>query len=138
MKLRTQTLIIMNTLKNYVQLIGHLGNNPELKIFDSGKKKTSVSLATNEVYKNKQGEQVKTTQWHRLVAWGSTAESMGRFLQKGSEIAIQGKLTHRSYQDAKGETKYITEVVVNEFINLSKKSKEDQVPVVAEEQAQPF
>ena len=129
----------MNTLKNHVQLIGNLGSNPELKVFDSGKKMISVNMATNEVYTNKQGEQVTETQWHRIVAWGGTAETMSRLLQKGSEVIIQGKLRHRSYEDKNGVTKYITEVVVQDFLALFRKPKdEEQVPVVAEEEQMPF
>lgn len=110
----------MTTLKNNVQLIGRLGNDPELRTFDSGKKMTAFSLATNEVYYNNKGEKVEDTQWHNIVAWGKKAEVIDGYLKKGSEIAIQGKLVNRKYEK-EGATKYITEINLNEFLMLDKK-----------------
>ncbi len=110
----------MNNLKNKVQLIGNLGNDPELKKLDSGRILVKANLATNDRYTNTQGEQKDETQWHRLVAWGKTAEKMEKLLKKGSEIALEGKLTHRSYTDDKGVARYITEVIVNEFMLLNR------------------
>ncbi|MDY7396637.1 single-stranded DNA-binding protein [Aureibaculum sp. 2210JD6-5] len=110
----------MNALKNKVQLIGNLGNNPEIMTFDSGKKKASFTIATNEHYKNVKGEKVTDTQWHNLVAWNKTAEIIEKYLVKGSEVAIEGKLTSRSYEDKDGNKKYITEIVVNELLMLGK------------------
>lgn len=110
----------MNNLKNKVQLIGNLGGDPESKKLDGGKTLTKVSLATNDVYTNTQGEKVTETQWHKVIAWGKTAERMDKLLKKGSEVALEGKLTHRSYTDDKGTTRYITEVVVNEFMLLNR------------------
>ncbi len=110
---------IMN-LRNSVQLIGHLGKNPEIKRLDSGKVLTKVTIATNDYYKNASGEKITDTQWHNLVAWGKTAENMNKFLKKGSEVCIQGKLTHRNYEDSNGVTRYFSEISVNEFISLSK------------------
>jgi single-strand DNA-binding protein len=111
----------MNTLRNKVQLIGNLGNKPEIITLDSGKKLAKFSIATNETYKNAQGEKVTETQWHNLVAWNKTAEIAEKYLEKGREIVIEGKLTSRSYDDANGVKKYITEVVVNEFLMLGNK-----------------
>jgi single-strand DNA-binding protein len=111
----------MNNLRNKVNLIGNLGNNPEVKVFESGKKMVRLSLATSENYKNTNGEKVEETQWHNLVAWGKTADIAEKYLQKGSELAIEGKLTYRSYEDKNGEKKYITEIVVNELMMLGKK-----------------
>ena len=111
----------MNTLRNKVQLIGNLGNNPEIITLDSGKKLAKFSIATNENYKNAQGEKVTDTQWHNLVAWNKTAEIVEKYLEKGKEIAIEGKLTSRSYEDKDGAKKYITEVVVNELLLLGNK-----------------
>lgn len=111
----------MTTLKNNVQLIGRLGNDPEMRTFDSGKKMTSFSLATNETYFNNKGEKVEDTQWHNIVAWGKKAETIESFLKKGSEIAIQGKLVNRKYEK-EGITKYITEISLNEFLMLDKKA----------------
>jgi single-strand DNA-binding protein len=110
----------MNAMKNRVQLIGHVGNDPEIKTFDGGKTLANFTLATNESYKNDKGEKVEETQWHRLVAWGKTAEIIEKYVTKGKEIAIDGKLTHRSYDDKNGEKRYVTEVVVNEVLLLGK------------------
>ena len=111
----------MSTLRNKVQLIGNLGNNPEIITLESGKKLAKMSIATNETYKNTQGEKVTDTQWHNVVAWNKTAEIIEKYLQKGSEIAIEGKLTSRSYDDKDGNKKYITEVVCNELLMLGSK-----------------
>jgi len=111
----------MNNLRNKVNLIGNLGTDPEVKIFDSGKKKVRLSLATSDNYKSNNGEKVESTQWHNLVLWGKMAEVAEKYLQKGSELAVEGKLTYRSYDDKNGERKYFTEIVVNELIMLGKK-----------------
>ena len=111
----------MNTLRNKVQLIGNLGNTPEIITLDSGKKLAKFSIATNENYKNAQGEKVTETYWHNLVAWNKTAEIVEKYLEKGKEVAIEGKLTSRSYDDKDGNKRYITEVVVNELLMLGNK-----------------
>ena len=110
----------MSTLRNKVQLIGHVGNDPEIKTFDGGKKLAKLNVATNESYKNDKGEKVEETQWHNLVAWGKTAEIIEKYVVKGKEIAIEGKLTHRSYEDKNGEKRYVTEVVIDEVLLLGK------------------
>ncbi|MDE3235575.1 MAG: single-stranded DNA-binding protein [Bacteroidota bacterium] len=106
----------MYTLKNKVQLIGHLGNVPEIKTIAGGKKVASFNIATNETYRNTKGEKVTETQWHRLVAWGKVAEIAEKHLQKGTEVAIEGKLVSGSYTDKQGNKKYITQVQVNELL----------------------
>ncbi len=111
----------MNTLRNKVQLIGNLGNNPEIIELESGKKLAKFSIATNETYKNAQGEKITDTQWHNVVAWNKTAEIAEKYLEKGKEIAVEGKLTSRSYDDKDGNKRYITEVVVNELLMLGNK-----------------
>jgi single-strand DNA-binding protein len=111
----------MYALKNKVQLIGNLGNNPEIKTLDGGKKLARFSVATNEVYRNTKGEKVTETQWHNLVAWGRVAEIAEKFLTKGSEVAIEGKLMNRTYNDKDGVKKYFTEVQVNELLMLGDK-----------------
>ena len=111
----------MNNLRNKVQLIGNLGNAPEIINLESGKKLAKFAIATNESYKNAKGETVKETQWHNLVAWGETAEIVEKYLTKGNEVAIEGKLTSRSYEDKEGNKKYVTEVVVNELLMLGGK-----------------
>jgi single-strand DNA-binding protein len=110
----------MSTLRNKVQLIGHVGNDPEIKSFDGGKKLAKLNVATNESYKNEKGEKVEETQWHSLIAWGKTADIIEKYVVKGKEIAIEGKLTHRSYEDKNGEKRYVTEVVIDELLMLGK------------------
>ena len=110
----------MSTLRNKVQLIGNVGNAPEVKNLESGKKVATFSIATNEFYKNSKGEKVQNTQWHNIVAWGKTAEIIERYAGKGKEIAIEGKLTSRSYETKEGEKRYVTEVVASEILITGK------------------
>ena len=110
----------MNTLRNKVQLIGNLGNDPEIINLESGKTLAKFSIATNESYKNAQGEKVTDTQWHNIVAWGKTAQIVEKFVSKGKEVAIEGKLTTRSWEDKDGMKRYITEVVCSELLMLGK------------------
>jgi single-strand DNA-binding protein len=113
----------MNALKNKVQLIGNLGNAPEIKKTDNGKKLARFSIATNETYQNAKGEKVTETTWHNLVAWGKLADVAEKYLIKGTEIVIEGKLINRSYNDKEGNKKYISEVQVNEMLMLGSKEK---------------
>ena len=117
----------MSTLRNKVQLIGNLGNTPEIITLESEKKVAKFSIATNESYKNSQGEKVTDTQWHNVVAWNKTAEIIERYLEKGSEVAVEGKLTSRSYETKEGEKRYVTEVVVSELLMLGKKQWENRM-----------
>ena len=110
----------MNALRNKVQLIGHVGQDPEIKNLDGGKKVANLTIATNDSYKNDKGEKVEQTEWHKVVAWGKTAEIIEKYVTKGKEIAIEGKLTHRSYDDKNSEKRYITEVVANDLLLLGK------------------
>jgi single-strand DNA-binding protein len=110
----------MNTLRNKVQLIGNLGNDPEIINLESGKTLAKFSIATNESYKNTSGEKVTDTQWHNVVAWGKTAEIIEKYVTKGKEVAVEGKLTSRSYETKEGEKRYVTEVVCNELLMLGK------------------
>ena len=100
----------MNSLRNRVQLIGNLGMNPEIKTISTGNKMAKFSLATNETFKNNKGEKITETQWHNVVAWGKLAEIVEKILEKGKEVAIEGKLVSRSYDDKDGNKKYITEI----------------------------
>ena len=111
----------MNTLRNKVQLIGNLGNDPEIITLESGKKLAKLSIATNETYKNAAGEKITDTQWHNVVAWNKTADIIEKYLKKGNEVAIEGKLTSRSYETSAGEKRYITEVICNELLMLGNK-----------------
>jgi len=108
----------MSTLRNKVQLIGNVGNAPEIKNLESGKKVASFSIATNEFYKNSNGEKVQNTQWHSIVAWGKTAEIVENYVGKGKEIAIEGKLTSRFYETKEGEKRYVTEILASEILLL--------------------
>jgi single-strand DNA-binding protein len=111
----------MYTLKNKVQLIGILGNAPEVKNTESGKKLVRFSIATNEIYRNAKGEKVKETTWHNLIVWGKVADIVEKYLIKGSEVAVEGKLINRSYTDTNGVKRYITEVEVSELLMLGGK-----------------
>lgn len=111
----------MNTLRNKVQLIGNLGNDPEIILLENGKKIAKFSIATNDTYKNAQGEKVVDTQWHNVVAWNKTAEIIEKYVEKGKEIAVEGRLTNRSYETKEGEKRYITEIVCNELLLLGSK-----------------
>jgi single-strand DNA-binding protein len=110
----------MNTLRNKVQLIGHVGNAPEILTLESGKKLAKFSIATNESYKNAKGEKITDTQWHNIIAWGKTAELIENYVPKGKEVGVEGKLTSRSYEDKDGIKRYVTEVVCNELLLLGK------------------
>jgi len=112
----------MSTLRNSVRLIGNVGNQPEIKNFDQNKKLAKLSIATNETYKNEKGEKVTDTQWHNLIAWGKTADLIEKFVNKGTEIGIEGKLTSRNYTDKEGVKRYLTEVVVNELLLMGNKA----------------
>ena len=110
----------MNALKNKVQLIGNLGKTPEIRNTESGKKLARFSVATNETYRNAKGEKVTETQWHNLIAWGKVAEHVEKYLEKGSEVVIDGKLVNGNYLDKEGNKKYYTEILVNEFLLVAK------------------
>lgn len=112
----------MNAMKNKVQLIGNLGQDPDIKSFGEDKKVAHLSVATNENYRNAKGEKVTETQWHNVVAWGKLAEIAEKYLVKGTEVVIEGKLINRNYTDKEGVKKYITEVQANELLILTKKS----------------
>jgi len=106
-------------MKNRVQLIGHVGQEPEVKTVNN-KKVANITIATNDYYYNEKGDKVEQTEWHRVTAWGKTAEIIEKFVAKGKEIGIEGKLTHRSYDDKEGNKKYITEILANEVLLLGK------------------
>jgi single-strand DNA-binding protein len=112
----------MYALKNKVQLIGNMGAKAEVRTTESGKKIAKFSLATHETYRNAKGEKVEETQWHQLVAWGKLAEITEKYTDKGSELVVEGKLVHRSYEDKEGNKKYFTEIQVNEILLLGDKS----------------
>jgi single-strand DNA-binding protein len=116
----------MNKLNNNVRLIGNLGFDPEVREIAKGRKVARISVATNETYTNTEGEKVTDTQWHTVVAWGRTADLVQRFLRKGSPIAMEGRLVHRSYQAKDGLKRYVTEIVLNDFKLIGPKREELQ------------
>jgi single-strand DNA-binding protein len=111
----------MYALKNKVQLIGNLGNDPEIKTLEGGKKLAKFRIATSDTYRSAEGERITETQWHNVVAWGKTAEIIEKYLTKGSEVAVEGKLTNRTYNDKDGNKKYFTEIHINELLMLGGK-----------------
>jgi len=115
----------MNSLKNRVTLIGNLGQDPDVKDLEGGKKMVKFTLATNDSYKNAEGQKVEETTWHNLVAWNGLADIAGKYLKKGHQVAIEGRIVYRTYEDKKGVTKYFTEIIVNDLLMLrSPKDKE--------------
>jgi len=112
----------MSTLKNHVQLIGNVGQEPIITNLESGKKVARFSLATNEFYKNDKGEKTQTTDWHTVVAWGKTAEIIERYAGKGKEVGVTGKLKSRNYEDNDGIKRYVTEIEAKEILLLGSKS----------------
>ncbi len=108
----------MNNIRNRVRLIGNTGGDPEILTLESGKKLAKFSLATNESYVDSKGEKVTETQWHHLTAWGKTAELIEKYVNKGKELAVEGKITYRTYEDKNGDKRYSTEIVVDELLLL--------------------
>jgi single-strand DNA-binding protein len=103
----------MNSIRNKVTLIGNLGSNPEVKVLDNNKRVARLSVATNEVYRNSQGEKVIETTWHNAVAWGPLAQLVEKFLKKGSEVCLEGKLVNKSWTDKEGIKRYTTEILLH-------------------------
>lgn len=110
----------MNNLRNQVQLMGRLGQEPEIKTLDSGKKLAKFSLATNDYYTSAKGKKVEHTDWHNIVAWGKTADIIENHVTKGQEVLIGGKLSTRSYDTKDGDKRYITEVVCSKLVMTQK------------------
>jgi single-strand DNA-binding protein len=124
----------MNSLKNRVTLIGNLGQDPEIKTTETGKKVTHFTLATNDGYKNTEGQKISETTWHNIVAWNGLADIAGKYLKKGKEVVVEGRIVYRTYEDKKGTTKNITEIVLNDLILLrSGKDSGKNNPVKDEE-----
>jgi single-strand DNA-binding protein len=114
----------MNSLRNKVQLIGRLGANPEVKNLDAQKKMARFSIATSETYKNAKGEKVTDTQWHNITLWDKQAELAEKYMIKGTEVAIDGKLVNRNYTDKDGVKRYVVDIQVNDILLLSGKPTE--------------
>lgn len=111
----------MNNLRNSVRLIGRLGQNPDVKRLNGGKTLAKCTIATSETYKNESGEKVEETQWHNIIAWGKQADVVEKYVKKGQEIAIEGKLSTRSYTDKDGNKRYATEIIVHDLLLLGGK-----------------
>jgi len=110
----------MNALRNKVQLIGRLGQEPEIITFEDGNKMAKFSMATDDSYKNKEGEKVERSYWHNVIVKGGLVNVVENYVVKGQEIAIEGKLTNRSWEDKEGNKRYTTEILCNELLMLSK------------------
>lgn len=111
----------MNNLKNNVQLIGNIGMDPIIKNTESGKVMAKLTIATNDYYKNKEGEKVEDTQWHNLIAWGKTVDIIKNYVKKGDKVAVGGKLSSKTYDDQDGNKRYFTEILINEILLLGNK-----------------
>lgn len=111
----------MRTIKNSVTLIGHLGKDPEVVQTKNGNMVANISLATNEYYRNQNGEKIRSTEWHRCVAWGKVAENVGALCKKGKEVALRGRLSYDQFEDKNGIRRKLPRIVIDEFVLLSKK-----------------
>ncbi len=100
---------------NKVILVGNLGKDPELRYTPSGTAVTTFSMATTERYKDREGNRQEKTEWHNIVAWRQLAEICGKFLHKGKQVYIEGKIQTRSYDDRDGNKRYITEIVADQM-----------------------
>lgn len=116
----------MSSIKNYVHLLGNIGDEPKVTNLEGGKKVARFPLATNENYKNTQGDKVQSTDWHTIVAWGKTAEIVEKYAHKGKQVAIVGKLKTRAYTEPKeGNERYVTEIIADEILLLGSKDDKD-------------
>lgn len=111
---------------NKVILIGNLGKDPEIQHFESGVKKAAFSLATTEVYKNKEGNNVEQTEWHNIVLWRNLAEVAEKYLKKGAQIYIEGKIRTRSWEDKDNNKRYVTEIIGESMTMLRTKKETSQ------------
>ena len=128
----------MYAIKNKVQLIGNLGQEPDIRTTETGKKVARFSIATNDIYRNSRGERIKETLWHTVIAWGKLAEIAEKYLTKGREVAVTGKLVHREYTDKNGIKRFITEVVLNELLMLGGGPRYQNETAEAIEEAEDF
>ena len=124
----------MYAIKNKVQLIGNLGQIPDVRTTESGKKLARFSIATNDIYRNSKGERVRETLWHTVIAWGKLAEIAEKYLTKGREVVVGGKLTHRDYVDKSGIKRFITEIVLNELVMVGGGPRDQNEEIAAAEE----
>lgn len=118
----------MSKISNKVTLIGNLGQDPEVRNLDNGNTIAKFSIATNEKYTNKAGEAIEQTEWHNCVMFGKGAEVFAQYTKKGEQVAVEGKLRHRKYDDSEGVTRYVTEIEVREFVFLGKRNTTNDQP----------
>jgi len=124
----------MSTLRNKVQLIGHLGNDPIIRTTSTGTNYSVLRLATNDLFKNKAGEWVEEVQWHTLVVWGKQNNTIEKKCSRGTKLMVEGKLTYRNYENADGAKRYLTEIKVDSFLVLSDQTcSNEDIPVLQEE-----
>jgi single-strand DNA-binding protein len=114
----------MNTLRNNVKLIGRLGQDPEIRNLENDNKVATFSLATGDSYTDKEGNKKDSTEWHNIVAWGNLATICEKYLTKGKEIAIDGRIAYRNWEDKNGTKHITTEIVANEILMLGDKTPE--------------
>ncbi|HNE50458.1 MAG TPA: single-stranded DNA-binding protein [Chitinophagales bacterium] len=114
--------LIMSAIRNQVQLIGNLGKKPEIKTFGTDKKFATFSVATSDYYYDNKGDRQTQTQWHNVVVWGKQVDVVEKFLDKGSEVALTGKIVYRQYEDKEGVKRTITEINANDILLLGKKN----------------
>ena len=114
----------MTNLNNKVMLIGNLGKDPEVKELEKGRKVANFPLATTETYKNDAGEKISETSWHTIVAWNGLASIAEKYLTKGKEVAVEGRLAYKNYEDKDGVKKYYTEIILSQ-IQLLRGQKEN-------------
>jgi len=114
----------MSTIRNNVKLIGRLGKDPEVRTLEKGNKVASFTMATSDKFTDKDGKLKEQTEWHTIVAWGNLAERCEKFLKKGKEVAVDGKLTYRSWEDKNGSKHYTTEVMMNDMLLVGTKPEE--------------
>jgi len=122
----------MNELKNSVRLIGRLGDDPKVRNLGNGKTVVNFSMATTEMYRDSEGNKKSETTWHRIVAWGQPATIAEKYLKKGSEVAVEGKLTNRTWEGKDGEKHYVTEINVNSLLMLDKNGNSGEKSVMQE------
>lgn len=124
----------MSTLRNKVQLIGHLGNDPVIKTTSTGTIYSILRLATNDLFKNKAGEWVEEVQWHNLVVWGNQNTTIEKKCKRGTKLMVEGKLTYRHYENADGLKQHVTEIKVDSFLILSDPNQTKEELLIQQEE----
>lgn len=116
---------------NKVILVGNLGKDPEVRHLEGGASAAHFTLATNEYYKDKQGTRVERTEWHNIAAWRGLADMAEKYLKKGQQVYVEGKIRTRQYQDKDSQTRYITEIIADEITMLGSRPHADGQPQAA-------